>query len=122
VSTDPDPGPGTAAALFQPAQSTIDEATQPDRRTVNGWFKTAQDDDRSAVVTWPHGFEEHWSAATSRSTRTAWRQRSAPPDPPAPATPQPGSAVPRRLDPAAVAAAMSAYAKGVAGRRAPTTP
>ncbi|WP_341718736.1 nitrate- and nitrite sensing domain-containing protein [Micromonospora sp. FIMYZ51] len=32
---------------------------------------------------------------------------------------QPDANVPRKLDPAAVAAAMSAYAKGVAGRRAP---
>lgn len=115
------PAPGTAAELFQPGRPTGDEAAQPNRRTVNGWFKTAQDDDGSVVVTWPYGFDEHWAAATSRSTRTAWRRRPVPPDPVRPATPQPGSAVPRRLDPAAVAAAMSAYARGVAGRRAPTT-
>jgi len=101
------------------------------RRSVNGWFKTAMDGD-SVIVTWPNDEGERWTAATTAVTTAATTTatsaadqvglpRRVPQHHLIPDAPQPASDAPRKLDPGAVSAAMSAYAKGVAGRRAPTS-
>jgi len=97
-------------------------------RTVNGWFTTALDGADVAVV-WPTSDGERWGAAAERDVFDAGaaRRNGLPrrvpqpdlvPDPP-PETATSGRH--RRLDPTRIAAAMSAYARGVAGFRVPST-
>jgi hypothetical protein len=95
---------------------------------VNGWFTTAVKGADVAIV-WPSSDGERWAAAVERDVSGAlaarWSglprrapQRDLVPDPP-PQTATSGRH--RRLDPTSIAAAMSAYARGVAGYRAPST-
>jgi len=124
--TRPVSAPPTAAAA-----ATAGTAVTEARRSVNGWFKTAMDGD-SVIVTWPNDEGERWTAATTAVTTAATTTatsaadqvglpRRVPQHHLIPDAPQPASDAPRKLDPGAVSAAMSAYAKGVAGRRAPTS-
>jgi anti-sigma regulatory factor (Ser/Thr protein kinase) len=110
--------------LFRPG-GPVDKAVAHDRRTVNGWFKTASDVD--AFVTWPTSDQQRWAAtiepaaASAASTPGLPRRLPQPhlvPDTP-PARDNENDPN-RRLDPATIASAMSAYARGVAGRRAPS--
>ncbi|WP_326551771.1 sensor histidine kinase [Micromonospora sp. NBC_01813] len=130
------PGVPTSAPPGVPATAPVG-TSQPvgavvvkDRNSVNGWFKTALDGD-SVTVTWPDDKGRQWTAATAvASAPDATTTSSTPDGLPRrvpkhhliPDAPQPAPAAPRKLDPGAVSAAMSAYAKGVAGRRAPTNP
>lgn len=116
----------TAPAPAAEVGTTVVE--QADRRAVNGWFKTAFDGE-SVPVTWPTDAGERWAAATrTLSTRlgpspaqTGTLPRRVPQHHLIPDAPQAPAETPRKLDPAAVSAAMSAYAKGVAGHRAPAS-
>jgi hypothetical protein len=113
--------------LFRPGRPhDTAAAAGRDRRTVNGWFRTASD--RDVVVSWPTSDGERW-AATIEPAATAATAASAAglprrvPQPHVPDTPpsrgdENGSN--RRLDPASIASAMSAYARGVAGHRVPS--
>ncbi len=118
------PARSTAAPLFQPLAGS--DPAGSDRRAVNGWFKTALDGE-SVKITWPVDAGEKWAAATMAlpiqpgpSSTEVGLPRRVPQPHLIPDARQPAADAPRKLDPAAVAAAMSAYAKGVAGRRAPT--
>ncbi|GIJ29386.1 hypothetical protein Vqi01_45480 [Micromonospora qiuiae] len=118
------PAPSAPAPLFQPGAGT-GTASSSDQRAVNGWFKTAMDGD-SVKVTWPADAGEKWAAATMAlptqappSSTQVGLPRRVPQSHLIPDARKPAADAPRKLDPSAVAAAMSAYAKGVAGRRAP---
>ncbi|WP_189042423.1 sensor histidine kinase [Micromonospora sonchi] len=119
----PPPARATPAPLFQPTAGTA--AASSDQRAVNGWFKTALDGD-SVAITWPVDAGEKWAAATMAlptqappSSTQVGLPRRVPQPHLIPDARKPAADAPRKLDPSAVAAAMSAYAKGVAGRRAP---
>lgn len=117
------PTAGVAPApLFRPPAGSAQSSTvvrSSGRRSVNGWFKTAMDGD-SATVDWPTDAGQRWATATTTAATEVGLPRRVPQHHLVPDAPQPGAAAARKLDPSAVAAAMSAYAKGVAPRRAPT--
>nr|WP_230417044.1 nitrate- and nitrite sensing domain-containing protein [Micromonospora tarapacensis] len=126
-SGQPRSSPAPLAPLFQPAAETEAESSHqdatthpPDRHAVNGWFKTALDGD-SVAVTWPAHAGEKWAAATMALPTQVGLPRRVPQPHLVPEAQRPSTDAARKLDPAAVAAAMSAYAKGVAGRRAPAS-
>lgn len=111
--------------LFRPG-GPVDTAAAQDRRAVNGWFKTASDGD--AIVTWPTSDGQRWAAtiepAAASAADAAGLPRRVPqphlvPDTPPARDSETGPN--RRLDPATIASAMSAYARGVGGRRAPSS-
>jgi signal transduction histidine kinase len=97
----------------------LDGAQPSGGRPVNGWFKTAQDGD-SVTVTWPVDAGERWATAPTVAVPTpVGLPRRVPQHHLVPDAPQPAAEAPRKLDPSTVAAAMSAYAKGVASHRVP---
>ncbi|MFD1081218.1 sensor histidine kinase [Micromonospora andamanensis] len=113
--------PPVPAPLFQPAAQPQPAAVGlPAGPTVNGWFKTAFDGDSVAVV-WPADAGEKWATTTTTVATQVGLPRRVPQPHLVPEVPQPSADPRRKLDPAAVSAAMSAYAKGVAGRRAPNS-
>ena len=101
-------------------------APAPDQRTVNGWFKTTLDGE-DVVVTWPASDGERWAAAIdpigSAATPTGLPRRVPQPHlvPDTPPSGESEGGPNRPLDPTTIAAAMSAYARGVAGLRAPSS-
>jgi hypothetical protein len=126
------PGAGAHAAnspspLFRPGRPPDTAAAGgTDLRTVNGWFKTASDVE--VIVSWPTTDAERWAATIepAAAAATAASPAGLPqrvPQPHLPDTrPSDGDEYGsnRRLDPASIASAMSAYARGVAGRRVPS--
>lgn len=112
------------APLFAPEASVDASPPSADQRTVNGWFRTALDGD-DVVVTWPPDHGDRWAAALEQVAPLVAAaglpqripQQQLVPDAPAQSGPD---EAPRRLDPTTIAAAMSAYARGVAGHRAPS--
>ncbi|NGM12476.1 hypothetical protein ENC19_07300 [Verrucosispora sp. CWR15] len=109
------------APLFQPAAQPQPTAVGlPAGPTVNGWFKTAFDGDSVAVI-WPVDDGEKWATATPAPATQVGLPRRVPQPHLVPEAQQPSADPRRKLDPAAVSAAMSAYAKGVAGRRSTTS-
>ncbi|GIJ23551.1 hypothetical protein Vlu01_41750 [Micromonospora lutea] len=109
------------APLFQPvAQPQPTGLARPAGPTVNGWFKTALDGDSVAVI-WPADAGEKWATASPTLSTQVGLPRRVPQPHLVPEAQQPAADLRRKLDPATVAAAMSAYAKGVAGRRAPNS-
>ncbi|WFE30392.1 sensor histidine kinase [Solwaraspora sp. WMMD791] len=117
-------GASVATTASGVATSThSDGAATGDRRTVNGWFRTALDGE-AVIVTWPDDGGRRWAAASEpppapTPAPDGLLPRRVPQHHLIPDAPQPAPAAARKLDPGAVSAAMSAYAKGVAGRRAP---
>lgn len=121
----PSPASGpTPAAAGAGAPARSGAVATKDRRAVNGWFKTALDGE-SVIVTWPDDDGRRWAAASEPAPAPTPAQDGLPRRVPQhhliPDAPQPAPAASRKLDPGAVSAAMSAYAKGVAGRRAPSS-
>ncbi|MEG3633236.1 sensor histidine kinase [Micromonospora palythoicola] len=113
--------PPVPAPLFQPAaQPQPVGVGMPAGPTVNGWFKTAFDGDSVAVI-WPVDDGEKWATATPAPATQVGLPRRVPQPHLVPEAQQPSADPRRKLDPAAVSAAMSAYAKGVAGRRSTTS-
>jgi signal transduction histidine kinase len=116
------------SAMLSSAPAASASAAAPGARMVNGWFTTARDGADVAIV-WPASDGERWAAAVERDTSHAnaapWSglPRRVPQPDLVPDAPVQGATSPRhrRLDPTSVAAAMSAYARGVAGYRAPPT-
>ena len=110
------------------ASASTGSAAAQDAPTVNGWFTTPVKG-ADVTITWPRSDGERWAAAVVRDVSDAiaarWSglprrvpQRDLVPDPP----PQTATRTRhRRLDPTRIAAAMSAYARGVAGFRVPST-
>ncbi|MGC5050973.1 nitrate- and nitrite sensing domain-containing protein [Micromonospora sp. DT48] len=118
-SPNPVARPAAPAPLFKPAtQAQPVGSGRPAGPTVNGWFKTALDDDSAAVI-WPVDAGETWATTTPPLATQVGLPRRVPQPHLVPEVPQRIADPRRKLDPTAVAAAMSAYAKGVAGRRAP---
>ncbi|GIJ76153.1 nitrate- and nitrite sensing domain-containing protein [Micromonospora phaseoli] len=114
------------APLFQPAAEAKTAPSDqyatmelPGLPSVNGWFKTALDG--SVAVIWPVDAGEKWAAATPAPAPEVGLPRRVPQPHLIPEARRPSVDPPRKLDPSAVAAAMSAYAKGVTGRRAPAS-
>jgi hypothetical protein len=116
-----------SASLASAPAATRSAAIQ-DARAVNGWFASALDGDDVAVM-WPTSDGERWAAAPERDVFDAGaaRRNGLPlrvPQPHLVPEPPPETATSgrhRRLDPTRIAAAMSAYARGVAGFRVPST-
>jgi hypothetical protein len=119
---------GAPSSLFRPG-GPLDPAAARGRPAVNGWFRTALDGD-DVVVSWPTSEGERWAAAIEPAAAAATAASAAGlprrvPQPhlvPEAPSSQDNENVPNpRLDPATIASAMSAYARGVAGRRAPSS-
>ena len=114
------------SASLPSAPAATGSAVAQDTRVVNGWFTTALDSADVAVV-WPTSDAERWAAAPERDVfdASATRRNGLPRRVPQPdLVPPPETATSgrhRRLDPTRIAAAMSAYARGVAGFRVPST-
>ncbi|WJK42765.1 sensor histidine kinase [Solwaraspora sp. WMMA2056] len=114
---------GVATSTHSDGAATGNPAATGDRRTVNGWFRTALDGE-AVIVTWPDDGGRRWAEASEpppapTPAPDGLLPRRVPQHHLIPDAPQPAPAAARKLDPGAVSAAMSAYAKGVAGRRAP---
>lgn len=115
-----------AAPLFHavaPGASGIAERSQVEPGTrVNGWFKTSFDGDH-AVVTWPrHDGPQHPPNETAPPMSGSGLPRRTPKQVSFTRPRQPDTGPAPKLDPTVVAASMAAYAKGVAGYRAPYPP
>jgi hypothetical protein len=126
----PGPGPATGRIRTQPrsAPPVTSRSAVPGARTVNGWFRTTLDG-VDVKPMWPTSDGERWAAATGRAAAdadTAYRDglpRRVPQPHLVPAPPETTSdGRHRKLDPTAVAAAMAAYARGVAGHRVQPSP
>jgi hypothetical protein len=79
-------------------------------------------DGDAVTVIWPDDAGERWANATTTALPTqVGLPRRVPQHHLIPDVPQPEAAAPRKLDPSAVAAAMSAYAKGVTTHRVAVT-
>ncbi|MFY1698061.1 nitrate- and nitrite sensing domain-containing protein [Solwaraspora sp. WMMA2101] len=114
---------GVATSTHSDGAAAGNPAATGDRRTVNGWFRTALDGE-AVIVTWPDDGGRRWAEANEpppapTPAPDGLLPRRVPQHHLIPDAPQPAPAAARKLDPGAVSAAMSAYAKGVAGRRAP---
>jgi signal transduction histidine kinase len=121
---------GPPSHPFRPVAPVVAAAAAPAprQRMVSAWFKTALDGD-DVVVAWPSSDGERWAAAIepAASAATAATAAGLPrrvpqrhPVPDAPPSGETGGRPNRRLDPATIAAAMSAFAQGMAGHRAPS--
>jgi len=118
----PVPEPAAPVGLVAPIDETI---VLPIFQETSGWFRTLHPPSPDGPVNWETAADEGWIAAANAANpdvteRTAvglpLRQPQKHLVPGAAATVD-AIPDPKRRDPAAIAAAMSAYARGTAGRR-----
>ena len=118
----PVPEPAAPVGLVAPIDETI---VLPIFQETSGWFRTVHPPSPDGPVNWETAADEGWIAAAN-AANPDFTERTAVGLPLR--EPQkhlvPGAAAtadaipdPKRRDPAAIAAAMSAYARGTAGRR-----